>query len=170
MFLCQVTKIVIRTLLFENVFFTLVSLWAPDGAPEAVSLEFNILMAKRSLQELAGVWEMGRSRGVLFKRTKSCQGQRRKKTRRNKVPICIWGGWNARSIYPNTAAEGDSFGKAHIAHNQWANRTIHCRDDGQQRLTNRIIYNIQHEILNTRGWRQKPVTQCSSQRWNPMAL
>ena len=40
----------------------MVSLWAPNGTPEAVLLEFKILMAKTVLQEQA---EAGRSsRGV----------------------------------------------------------------------------------------------------------
>ena len=38
---------------------TVVSLWAPNGTPEAVLLEVEILMAKRVLQEQA---EAGKSR------------------------------------------------------------------------------------------------------------
>ena len=39
---------------------TVVSLWAPNGTPEAVLLEVEILMAKRFQQEQAGA---GKSRG-----------------------------------------------------------------------------------------------------------
>ena len=44
----------------EGLGVTVVSLWAPNGTPEAVLLKVEILMAKRVLQEQAGA---GRSRG-----------------------------------------------------------------------------------------------------------
>ena len=60
----------------EGFGITVVSLWTPNGTPEAVLFEVEILMAKRSLQERAGAGESGRERaggsrgGVPLKLTK----------------------------------------------------------------------------------------------------
>ena len=49
--------------ILEGFGVTVVSLWAPNGTPEAVLLEVEILMAKRFQQEQAGAGESRQEQG-----------------------------------------------------------------------------------------------------------
>ena len=60
--------------ILEGFGLTVVSLWTPNGRPEAVLFEVEILMAKRFWQEWAGAGKSGQERagagGVPLKLTK----------------------------------------------------------------------------------------------------